>query len=35
MEKDIPVWQHVLQIEAIDKDFNKSVKNIDLEVLAR
>ena len=35
LEKDIPVWLHVLQIEAIDKDFNKSVKNIDLEVLAR
>jgi hypothetical protein len=25
----------MLQIEAIDKDFNKSVKNIDLEVLER
>jgi len=33
--KDISIWKHVLQIEAIDKDFNKSTKDVNLEVLER
>lgn len=33
--KNITVWNHIITIEAIDKDFNKSTKDINLEVLQR
>ena len=34
-EKNISVWKHIVQIEVIDKDFNKASKNIELEILGR
>jgi hypothetical protein len=34
-ERNLPVWQHVIQIEAIDKGFNSTKKDINLEIMQR
>jgi len=34
-DKNIPLWKHIITIEAIDNSFNKSTKDIKLEVLER
>lgn len=33
--KDLPVWNHLITIEVIDKDLNKSSKDITLEIMQR
>jgi membrane carboxypeptidase/penicillin-binding protein PbpC len=34
-EKNISVWKHIIEIEVIDKSFNKTNKEVKLEILAR
>lgn len=34
-ERELPVWNHVIQIEAIDNDFNTSTKDINLEIMQK
>ena len=34
-ERDLPIWNHIIQIEVIDKAFNNSKKDINLEIMQR
>ena len=34
-DKNLPIWKHIITIEAVDKNFNKSSKDIKLEILER
>ncbi len=34
-DTSLSVWKHIVTIEAIDENFNKAVKNVNLEILAR